>query len=65
MSAALNQVSYQQFRDSLSKSNRVRVVHKRGRTMIYEGWLTLKAMIVAAEIDPRGRCWPPIYYVRA
>lgn len=65
MSAALNQVSYQQFRDALSKASRVRVVQKRGRTLIYDGLISLRAIIVAAEIDPRGRCWPPMYYVRA
>lgn len=61
----LSQVSYQEFRAVLSRSPGSRVVHRRGRTLIYDGIVRLKAMIVPATIDRSGHCLPPAYFVRA
>ena len=58
-------VNYRQFRVFLSSINASKVKGKGFETVIYDNKSNIQAIVHAASIDDKGRCFPAEYFIRS
>ena len=59
------QVDYRQFRQHLADITTSTIKGKGFETIIYDQHGDIQAIIHAASIDNKGRCYPAEYFIRA
>ncbi len=60
-----SQVGYRQFRQYLANIDANKVKSKGYETEIFDQKGNIQAIVHAASIDAKGRCYPAEYYVRS
>ena len=63
--SVFTQVNYRQFRQYLATIATHKVKGKGYETAIYDKWGDIQAIMHAASIDERGRCYAAEYYIRS
>lgn len=62
--SVFTQVDYRQFRQHLADITTNIIKGKGFETVIYDRKGDIQAIVHAASIDTRGRCYPAEYYIR-
>ena len=63
--SVFTQVNYRQFRQYLAAIATHKVKGKGYETAIYDKWGDIQAIMHAASMDERGRCYAAEYYIRS
>jgi hypothetical protein len=63
--SVFTQVNYRQFRQYLATIATHKVKGKGYETAIYDKWGDIQAIMHAASMDERGRCYAAEYYIRS
>jgi hypothetical protein len=63
--SVFTQVNYRQFRQYLAAITTHKVKGKGYETAIYDKWGDIQAIMHAASMDERGRCYAAEYYIRS